>query len=580
MLARLSFFVLVVISLFLILVFFVGAIVFYCVDKKRNSLFLLAYIAVIEILLATLFLGLLTSHENTRMIHRMVQQSAKSLHSELYLRLHFRLLALSRMAKRFEQSPPSRAEWEADAKEMAAHFLGYQSIEWVDKYYRVHWSVPSEDKILKEVSQTQRSTLLKLKVQHQVSASGSIAFLTKGRGFLLYVPVYVKQAFQGYIVGVVNYQKFFIPLIRDNSLEQYSILIKDKTAKVFQYGNDLYFKTPEWIKTFTMQVNNLRLTLRIAPAAALISNERSFLPWIIILLGVLSSFVVILLTAFAAMFRHHAKKVEDANKKLNAEIAERKVLEASKERLKQAFLQSQKMEAVGTLAGGIAHNFNNILYAISGYVSMARDDVKENLIVYQNLSKVLKAVTRGQELVNNILSFGRRQSYTFSLIKVVDVIEEAVSLLAPTLPKTINFETAIHLKKELVYGNHTQLEQVILNIVSNACDAMQGKGVITLGANVVSTDLQLRLAYPTLAQASQCVELTISDTGSGLEKESIPRIFEPFYTTKEVGKGTGLGLATAHAIVRDHQGEIIVESEQGRGATFKIMLPLYMTSQE
>lgn len=255
------------------------------------------------------------------------------------------------------------------------------------------------------------------------------------------------------------------------------------------------------------------------------------------------------------------------------ELAERLKVEQTKQKLEVALLQGQKLQAIGTLAGGIAHDFNNLLYAIKGFTEMSREDIEENTLIYKNLGRVLEATQRAQDLVARILAFGRReQAFEMAPIFIQSIIEGILGLLIPTIPAsvTINFQG---LEKDcLVLGNQTQLHQVIVNIIINAVDAMEGEGTITIKLNHILANDDYLKQFPEVKDKTYC-KIEISDTGHGMDNSTLERIFEPFYTTKEVGKGTGLGLAMVHSIINQHQGKITVSSQLGRGTMFTILLP-------
>jgi signal transduction histidine kinase len=254
--------------------------------------------------------------------------------------------------------------------------------------------------------------------------------------------------------------------------------------------------------------------------------------------------------------------------------------EENKKKLEIALLEGQKLQAIGTLAGGIAHDFNNILYAIIGYVEMAREDVEQDTLLFKNLGKVLEASHRGQELVARILDFGRRnQRYEQKPIQINTLIENVLSLLRPTIPSSVRIEL-VNPYNSLILGNETQLHQVIVNIINNAVDAMYGEGTVTIEVKKISSNDPILKQFPKLSLKNYCT-ISISDTGHGMDQTTLKRIFEPFYTTKEVGKGTGLGLATVHGIIAQHHGEVMVTSQLGIGTTFTLLLPEhYETSLE
>lgn len=289
---------------------------------------------------------------------------------------------------------------------------------------------------------------------------------------------------------------------------------------------------------------------------------------ITVLLGV----VILLAVGLLLVLHRHTRH-------LRKEALQRYKAEEERETMKQALLQSQKLEAVGMLAGGIAHNFNNILYAIQGYVQMARSDVDSKTISYQNLGKVLEAVDRGQELVQGILCFSRREHYHLEQICLKEVLESAIKLLQSTLPASVELSVSINIKDALLEGNRTHLQQVFINIIRNAADSLSEKGKIVVQVNVESDIEGLKLLRPGLPYPAYFV-VNIADNGSGMSEETLRHLFEPFFTTKDVGKGTGLGLATARSIVRDHRGEMVVKSVPNKGSTFIVLLPVSMGREE
>jgi signal transduction histidine kinase len=297
-----------------------------------------------------------------------------------------------------------------------------------------------------------------------------------------------------------------------------------------------------------------------------------YLPWMILLAGLIFSFLIAALIRTVQLSKQQSLILKEMKKNIQNEIGERIQAEEMKQKLEIALLQGQKLQAIGTLAGGIAHDFNNLLYAIIGYVQMAREDVAQESLVHKNLGKVLEAGKRGQELVARILAFSRRQQHQqFNPLNLRTTIETALALLKPTIPASVT----IHIDSIVdayILGNQTQIHQVLVNIINNAVDAMDGEGEIHFQMD------HLPPAHPFLKQFNAILprnycKIEISDTGHGMDQATLDRIFEPFFTTKEVGKGTGLGLSIVHSIIKEHEGEISVSSQLGKGSTMVILLP-------
>jgi two-component system, cell cycle sensor histidine kinase and response regulator CckA len=261
------------------------------------------------------------------------------------------------------------------------------------------------------------------------------------------------------------------------------------------------------------------------------------------------------------------------------DITDRKQAAQKREELEAQLRESQKMEAIGTLAGGIAHDFNNIVAAILGNAELAREDSAGNAHALESVEEIRKAATRARALVQQILSFSRHQPTELKVIALGPVVEETLRFLRVTLPPRITLTAVCDPDVPQVLADTTQIEQVLLNLVTNAVQAMSsGQGHIEIRLNTSSSAdmplqghtalLRLHAKHP-----GRLVRLAVKDDGPGMDVATIARVFEPFFTTKPVGKGTGLGLAVAHGIVHKHEGLIEVHSQPGLGTTFTVYLP-------
>jgi PAS domain S-box-containing protein len=252
------------------------------------------------------------------------------------------------------------------------------------------------------------------------------------------------------------------------------------------------------------------------------------------------------------------------------------VLQAEEARrdLEGQLRQAQKMESIGTLAGGVAHDFNNILAAIQGNVELARMDVGPGHPATSSLEEILKASQRAKNLVKQILAFSRQESLPEKRgIDLGAVIEEAAGLLRASLPAGVSLTVERDGQVPNILGDSNQLHQVLLNLCTNSWHALEGQpGRIDIQARAVTVGEDAARGHPEL-RAGRYAKVSVTDTGHGIKPDVLERIFDPFYTTKEPGKGTGLGLAVVHGIVKEHQGAIVVKSQPGSGACFEIYLP-------
>jgi PAS domain S-box-containing protein len=267
----------------------------------------------------------------------------------------------------------------------------------------------------------------------------------------------------------------------------------------------------------------------------------------------------------------------------NRDVTGRKHAEAERKQLEAQLRESQKMEALGTLAGGIAHDFNNVLTTISGNVELARQDVGAAHAAQESLEEIGKATRRAKNLVQQILAFGRRQVLDRKAISLAPVVQESTRLLRATLPAGMRLDVECAPDAPQVLADATQIQQILLNLCGNAWHAIEGQaraGVIEVRLEAHCVDEAPHLGQERQSGGARAFFrpgryacLTVRDNGSGMDEATRSRIFEPFFTTKPVGEGTGLGLAVVHGIVQAHEASIAVHSEPGIGTSFRIYFP-------
>jgi nitrogen-specific signal transduction histidine kinase/ActR/RegA family two-component response regulator len=234
--------------------------------------------------------------------------------------------------------------------------------------------------------------------------------------------------------------------------------------------------------------------------------------------------------------------------------------------------QSQKMEAVGQLAGGIAHDFNNMLTGIIGYTEISLDMVTQGSKLEKNLMQILKAGDRAKHLVNQILSFSRHSQNIKNNIYLRPILKEVIELLKVSIPSSVIIKTEIYKDTHTVYADPVKIHEVIMNLVTNSVHAMEEKGELTISLREECL-LYSDFGYMGMIEAGEYSIIEVFDTGCGIDQETIKKIFEPFYTTKPRGKGTGMGLSVVYGIVQSHNGNIQIKTKPGHGVTFRIFFP-------
>ncbi|MCK5137600.1 MAG: response regulator [Bacteroidales bacterium] len=278
-------------------------------------------------------------------------------------------------------------------------------------------------------------------------------------------------------------------------------------------------------------------------------------------------------SALEKRVQERTRQLTLANRDLKKEIEVSKQHVKEKTKLEGQLLQLQKMETIGTLAGGIAHDFNNILTPILGYTEMALEELSEESVLRYDIEQINIAATRGKDLVQQILTFSRQVDFDRKPLKLDEIVREVMKLIRASFPSNIEIRQDLDPEIGTVLADATQMHQIIMNLCTNAYHAMMADGgvlyvkldKITIEGNQVIGSVNI--------QKGTYIRLIITDTGHGMDQRTMERIFEPFFTKKEVGSGSGLGLSVVHGIVSNNHGTIEVESEQGQGSTFTIYLP-------
>ncbi len=278
--------------------------------------------------------------------------------------------------------------------------------------------------------------------------------------------------------------------------------------------------------------------------------------------------------AVSARIIYDSRKKKEYIDGVVEDISEKKKIEERNRLLEKQLHQTQKMEAIGTLAGGIAHDFNNILSAVLGFTELAKLNLYKAHDISRYLDQIFSAGLRARDLIKQILIFSRHSDIQRNPIMIVPLVKEALKFLSSSLPSTIEIRQELEDINNSVLADPTQIQQIVMNLCTNAAHAMKGKG--TLDVRLAGTVIEDKdeTNYKNLSPGDY-IKLAVSDTGHGIEPAIIHRIFEPFFTTKNTGEGTGMGLAVVHGIIKEMEGAITVYSEVGKGTTFNVLLPVY-----
>ena len=271
---------------------------------------------------------------------------------------------------------------------------------------------------------------------------------------------------------------------------------------------------------------------------------------------------------------HMRSTLVGINARLEGEIVSREAAELERRKAEIHLRHMHRLQSIGTLAGGVAHEFNNVLLPLLLYTDLALEDLPEDSSVRPNLERVMKLANRAKGLSEQILTFGRPSGEAMTEIPdVAPVIEEAMSMVRALIPANIDIQLDVHRPVGPMLCNPNEMQQLVVNLCSNAYHSLlNGVGLIKVSFENCSVSSEFAEEHPRLELGSY-VRLTVSDTGEGMDSATIERIFDPFFTTREVGKGTGLGLSVVHGIVVRHKGDIVVSSELGEGTTIDLYFP-------
>jgi signal transduction histidine kinase/ActR/RegA family two-component response regulator len=448
-------------------------------------------------------------------------------------------------------------------------YPGYQSIEWVDPGMHARWVAPlignEADEALDFTPEARRRTALDTaEAMRDVVVTRPIELRQGGRGFLVCVPIFSGKTFEGFIVGVFRYQEL-LDHVLNNVAADYWVEVDDDGEAIYQRTGINKPVQRRWLQDEKIILGLHTWDLRVWPKEETVAQAKSPLPAVSLVVGFFVAGLLAVTFYSAQTSQLRARELTATNRQLKKEIADRHEME---EQLRQA----QKMEAIGRLAGGVAHDFNNLLMVIRGQAMLSLSSFFPPLPLRRNLEGILKAAERATTLTRQLLAFSRKQVLQPKVLNMNALVAQVAELLPPLLGEDIRVHMILEPELGRVRADPGQLEQVLLNLAVNARDAMPEGGDLTIRTANVEFDENSPQRYPRF-QPGPHVILSVTDTGHGMDAETVSHAFEPFFTTKEKNKGTGLGLSTAYGIIEQSGGGISLLSEPGKGTTLNIYFP-------
>jgi signal transduction histidine kinase/ActR/RegA family two-component response regulator len=513
------------------------------------------------------FWQLLLGHRRAE-IHAVTDEQASFVKSKVQAELRERIMPLQGLAAQWTTFGSDR-EKKSAAQLMMSGYPDYQAVDWVDPTFHVRWEARSNGN--EGEPGLNRSFDAVQQVAFQAGSAYGDVMITRavnpeqgGRGLLACVPVYASGKLSGFMVGVFRYRELISSILRDVA-QGYWVTLYDGSEQIYGEGTNLAPRNAHWASTVDIQFRDLTWRAQVWPKPGTITYALSTLPKVAFVGGILLSALLGFTVYAAETATLRAREALAANQELKSEIAGREHAEA-------ALVQAQKMEAVGRLAGGISHDFNNLLTVIRGHAALSLARVGSDGALRRELDGILKSADKAAALTRRLLAFSRKQVLQLRVLDLNALVAQVNELLPPVMGDDI--ELILDLAPDLghVKADAAQMEQAIMNLAFNARDAMPQGGKLKIQTMNADLDEALIIREEG-AQSGPHVLLLVSDTGHGMTQETLSHVFEPFFTTKETDKGTGLGLATVYGTLRQSGGFVRVSSTVGEGTTFRIYLP-------
>lgn len=481
-----------------------------------------------------------------------------------------RLLPLELLGERWQvHSKDDNADLESDASLVMSRYPVYQAISWIDPKFNLRWVSPrwGSEASVGTGLWSDGQTLAALRAaadSGRVTVTHSVKLQNGKVGLLVCVPVYPEEKLDGFIVGVLSYHELLDFMLQNVALD-YWVAVYDDNQEIYRRAGATPQGERPWAEDANVAFRQLSWKVQVWPKPETLAYARSPLPRVTLIGGIFLACLLAFAVFMAESAHLQARQVEATNDELKREIANRKQTE-------ETLRQAQKMEAVGRLAGGVAHNFNNLLMVIRGHAALSLNRVGSDHPMRRELGEIVKTTDRASSLTRQLLAFSRKQMLQLRVLDLNTLVNQMAELLPPVLGEDIHLVMDLDPQLGRVKTDAAQMEQVIMNLVFNARDAMPAGGDLTITtANTILDDAWVRL-YPGVRPGPHVV-LAVRDTGHGMDEDTQARMFDPFFTTKERNKGTGLGLSTVYGTINQSGGTVTVSSKPGEGTTIQIFLP-------
>jgi signal transduction histidine kinase/CheY-like chemotaxis protein len=523
-----------------------------------------------------------------------VNAATTTLALELQRTMRTRIFGLERMGVRWEaRGGTPRAEWATDANHLLTHEPGYASLSWVDASGTPRWVLPESARtggpaadLAREVART--DMLQSARDERRPLLSHAIRLHDGHAGFVVYVPLFPHGTFDGIVMAICRFDTLIDALTPAPVTARYHVAAWDDDAQIMGPPRA---RSEVWSDPVPVRLSGVWWQLRLSPRDGALADMASPLPPLVLVLGLGMAILVGIAFHLMLLARQRSLEAEFANAELNAAMQQRRAAEAKLQllaetlevrvaersralevsraeavRLERELFEAQKLEALGRLAGGVAHDFNNSLMAISGLTELALMRISSDHSARRLVAQVQQAADKAASLTRQILAFGRRQVLQPETVDLASLIEDSHEMLERLLGPGVGLTVVRSDRPSWVEIDPGQMQQVILNLTLNARDAMPDGGHLVM---------EFRHVQPSAGTPDSAgpgwVALDVRDNGCGMDSETLAQVFEPFFTTK--ASGHGLGLAMVHGMISQSGGHIGAESEPGRGTTVTIRLP-------